>query len=306
MAKDDVYCNCLECARVHPEGFGQLVTPWQRVKHRRLNTSQASFSTAIPAKRPRIRSTSQISNRDSSDIGLQSFAGNNATDDMDDPDDDLILAFQFNLSNDGNEPSREEQAPFEMLPRDTEDDELDRAVDDITLPAVHTFDTLASYGRPTPALLARLQNLPPVVTSFVHHELAASDRETYTLAALLSLKGIAHNDISNVLAFAQGIRMRLTAGSVSTPTPSRESCCHYVPLGARCRGRMFRLEGERKRPFRILAFTPPSVLLQIYLRDPTFVKALQEWRQASPVSDAIGVNDLQPIEMEDDSTRIMH
>ena len=101
-----MYCNCLECARVHPEGFGQLVTPWQRVKHRRLNTSQASFSTAIvsnphgtapndlddtaqPAKRPRIRSTSQISNRDSSDIGLQSFAGNNATDDMDDPDDDL-------------------------------------------------------------------------------------------------------------------------------------------------------------------------------------------------------------------------
>ena len=99
-----------------------------------------------------------------------------------------------------------------MLPRDTEDDELDRAVDDITLPAVHTFDTLASYGRPTPALLARLQNLPPVVTSFVHHELAASDRETYTLAALLSLKGIAHNDISNVLAFGSRHRSTITGG----------------------------------------------------------------------------------------------
>jgi hypothetical protein len=54
---------------------------------------------------------------------------------------------------------------------------------------------------------------------------------------------------------------------------------HCTPTGARCKGRMFVLDGVgRRRPIKVMPFTPLSKTLRLFMREPGFVEAIQRWR----------------------------
>ena len=140
---------------------------------------------------------------------------------------------------------------------------------------------------------------------------------SFTNATVSSITGAPHTSIGTTLAFSAALSRELNPDIVNDATTdpfeayrrlgvepdqliqrfamcTEKSCCHLVPMsglnayqpdeghpdtsGSTCRSALFTLRGRQRRPFKVLAFTPPSVVLRSFLREPSFVTELQAWR----------------------------
>jgi hypothetical protein len=193
------------------------------------------------------------------------------------------------------------------------------------LPSTHVYEGPSLALRPTPAVLAQLPNLPAFAHDFKHHNLSPHERMIYTQAAVSSVGGSTHTMVSGHLSFANLLHQQSSGTPVQSPTTDPyeaytrlgvnpnlvikrfavcedEACCfiwplhqlhnapttHLTPDGLLCKKRIF-ISGKsgQRKPFRILPFTPPSTLIQCFLRESTFVREVQSWRQGRE-GDAIG------------------
>ena len=167
---------------------------------------------------------------------------------------------------------------------------------------------------------------PLFADRFLHYDLLPADRMAYTQAAFSSISGSHLNSVSSVLNFAAAYHHQTTGRRLTDDTMdpfeayrrlgvdpdsviqrfavcSNSDCCllhaandlrsfdssisHLDANGTNCNGEMYTRQGNSRRPCKILAFTPPSTMLRCFLRDPTFERETQSWRDSRAGDDIV-------------------
>lgn len=207
--------------------------------------------------------------------------------------------------------------------------------DDFGIPpdAHYLYDRIPSNIHPVPGRDIR-DTLPPFASQYVHHHLPSSARMVFTQAAVSSILGADHDLVASHINFSQ--KLLDDAGQplpkpAANPADAyaqlgmspdavieRYAVCeiascsrlckfsnlhllsyeegHQDHTGAKCEGKVYIDKGSTRQALKVMPFTPPSTMLQTYLRDPQFVRALQEWRGGEE-EDQVG--DKTPIEPND-------